>query len=346
MKTEIQAIILAGGAGVRLYPLTTEHVPKATLPIANKPMIHYTLYYLEKNGFKEAIVVSSGSQSREINQAVKEYKGKLSIQLKNVESKDSKESMDSAEALREIHDLITSDFLVISSDLITDVPLLNVLDIHRQHNSSVTLLLKDESNISSSDLDEVDYYALTDYERAPIQQVDDQPLSTMQQRRILSKKPPRVIMDQILDSEEKHLPVPRSFLRRWSNFTLTKGLKDSHLYIFSKWVADLLAQKQEMESIKHDLIPFLVDSQNLPSEKVDETLTKVIPPFLQTEAYKMSTTATQPNDLIRVHAYVVPPHEEKPTTSVSLKSLKPGLFCKRCCTIPSLLSVNREVSYY
>ncbi|KAF0974572.1 hypothetical protein FDP41_006604 [Naegleria fowleri] len=346
MKTEIQAIVLAGGAGVRLYPLVDQHAPKATLPIANKPMIHYTLTYLEKNGFKEAIVVVSGNQQREINQALKEYRGKISIQLKSVDSKDTNENMDSAEALRAIYDLIYTDFLVISSDLITDVPLLNVLDIHRQHNSSLTLLLKDESNISSSDSDEIDYFALTNYERGAIQQFVDseQPISAMQRRKKLALKPPRVIMDQVLDSEDKTLSVPRAFMRRWPNFTLTKGLKDSHLYICAKWIADLLLQKPEMESLKHDVIPFLVDSQNLPSDKLDETLSKIVPPFLQTEAYKMSTTDTRPDDLIRVFAYVVPPHEDKPTTSTSQKSLKPGLFCKRCNTISSLLYINREIA--
>ena len=174
--------------------------------------------------------------------------------------------------------------------------------------------------------------------------MEEQPISAMAKRKQLSKIPPRVIMDQVLDSEDKHLSIPRSFLRRWSNFSLTKGLKDSHLYVCSKWVADLLYQKPDMESFKHDLLPFLIDNQNLPNEKLDDVLTKVVPPLLQTEAYRMSTADTRPDDLIRVFAYVVSPHEDKPTTSTSQKCLKPGLFCKRCNTIPSLLYINREVS--
>ena len=47
---EFQAIILAGGRGSRMYPLT-ENIPKALLPVANKPLIWYPVNYLERVGF-------------------------------------------------------------------------------------------------------------------------------------------------------------------------------------------------------------------------------------------------------------------------------------------------------
>lgn len=46
---EFQAIILSG-YGSRMYPITEEsNLPKALLPIANKPMIYYSLQWLEKS---------------------------------------------------------------------------------------------------------------------------------------------------------------------------------------------------------------------------------------------------------------------------------------------------------
>ena len=47
---EFQAIILAGGRGSRMYPLT-ENIPKALLPVGNRPLIWYSVNYLETVGF-------------------------------------------------------------------------------------------------------------------------------------------------------------------------------------------------------------------------------------------------------------------------------------------------------
>lgn len=44
-------MILAGGQGSRMYPLT-EECPKALLPVGNMPLIWYPVHLLEKNGFK------------------------------------------------------------------------------------------------------------------------------------------------------------------------------------------------------------------------------------------------------------------------------------------------------
>jgi len=49
-STEFQVVILSGGPGSRMYPLTTE-IAKPLLPIANRPMISYQLELLERAGF-------------------------------------------------------------------------------------------------------------------------------------------------------------------------------------------------------------------------------------------------------------------------------------------------------
>jgi len=52
---EFQAVILAGGRGSRMYPLT-ENIPKALLPVANRPLIWYPVKYLETAGFPGEII--------------------------------------------------------------------------------------------------------------------------------------------------------------------------------------------------------------------------------------------------------------------------------------------------
>lgn len=158
-----QAIILAG-FGTDLYPLTeANNLPKALLPIANKPMIWYVLKWCEDAGFSSIMVICQTEIESCLSSYLKNvYDGHIRIQVYALSGVD--DVLGTADLIRKVHDKIKNDFIVLSCDLITNLPPHEILDFHRIHTPTVTFLLydvaKDGNFLISKDSDRKMFFGI------------------------------------------------------------------------------------------------------------------------------------------------------------------------------------------
>lgn len=103
----MQAVILAGGEGHRLRPLTRSR-PKVLLPVANRPIIDYVIESLLQNGIRDIIVVA-GYRKEQLVRHLNEPGCNVNVVIQ-------KKQLGAADALRCAEDLIRDDFLVLPGD--------------------------------------------------------------------------------------------------------------------------------------------------------------------------------------------------------------------------------------
>ncbi|HXC70837.1 MAG TPA: NDP-sugar synthase [Pyrinomonadaceae bacterium] len=131
----MQALILAGGKGTRLRPLTV-YTPKPIVPICNRPFLLYQIDTLRRAGITD-ITLSLSYQPNKIEQLLGDGSDH-GVKLKyTVEP----QPMGTAGAYKFAEDLIREPAVVFNGDILTDLDLKAVIREHNERKATATIVL-------------------------------------------------------------------------------------------------------------------------------------------------------------------------------------------------------------
>lgn len=139
-----KVIILAGGQGINLRPVTYE-IPKALIPVHGRPLLEYTIENLAKHNFRE-IVLSIGYLGDKIRQYFENGK-KFGVKITYVEQGNHERG--TAAPLTQLKKIIGDNrFLVVYGDVLTDINYLDLVEFHVSHGKLATMALTSLANTS------------------------------------------------------------------------------------------------------------------------------------------------------------------------------------------------------
>src|SRR6266702_2110416 len=131
----MQAVVMAGGEGSRLRPLTINR-PKPMVPIVDKPCLGHIFDLLKRHSITDAFVTLQYLAS--VIQDSYGDGGGIGMRLRySVEET----PLGTGGSVRQIVPDLDGTFLVISGDALTDIDLSKVIAFHRERNAAVTLTL-------------------------------------------------------------------------------------------------------------------------------------------------------------------------------------------------------------
>jgi mannose-1-phosphate guanylyltransferase len=130
----MQALILAGGEGTRLRPLTYT-VPKPVLPLAGRPHVAYVIDWLVRHGV-DHVVVSCGHLAEGMRTVLAELEP--GVEIRYAEEPDPRGT---AGAIRFAEDMLGDRFLVLNGDVLCDLDLTALIEQHERTGARATIAL-------------------------------------------------------------------------------------------------------------------------------------------------------------------------------------------------------------
>ncbi|MGI6707906.1 MAG: sugar phosphate nucleotidyltransferase [Dethiobacteria bacterium] len=132
----MKAVIMAGGEGSRLRPLTCDR-PKPMVPVMNRPLMEYSVELLQKHGFRDIAVTL-----QYLPEQIRDHFGDGSRFGVNLHYFVEEEPLGTAGSVKNAASMLDETFIVVSGDALTDFDLTEAVHFHRARGAIATLVLK------------------------------------------------------------------------------------------------------------------------------------------------------------------------------------------------------------
>ena len=128
---EKKAIILCGGKGERLRPLTN-NIPKPLIKIKNEAILSHIVRHLKMNDIND-FIFATGYKSETIEKYLKNERKDISFEISN------SGDVDIIKRIQDAGSLINGDFLVLYGDTLSDIDIKKLIQDHNMKDQTVTM---------------------------------------------------------------------------------------------------------------------------------------------------------------------------------------------------------------
>lgn len=131
----MKAVVLVGGEGTRLRPLTYQTV-KAMVPVLDRPFLEHLLHYLARHSIDEVILAMGYKPD-----AIKSYFSHTRLDLPKLVYSVESEPLGTAGAVKHAEQYLDDTFFVLNGDIFTTIDLDAMLRFHKENKAKVTIAL-------------------------------------------------------------------------------------------------------------------------------------------------------------------------------------------------------------
>lgn len=131
----MKAVVMAGGEGTRLRPLTTRR-PKPMVPIANRPMLEHTINLLKQNGIQD--ITATLHYLPEMIESYFQDGSQYGVKINYLREE---KPLGTAGGAKQAEKLLDQTFLIYSGDVLSDIDLSKAIKFHQKKGAIATIVL-------------------------------------------------------------------------------------------------------------------------------------------------------------------------------------------------------------